>query len=108
MVAQPESGGGVLVVQSGPDSGKSFPLVQGENTIGRDPSCQVLLTDSAVSRLHALIRREGETSTVYDLGSRVGTIVEGETLTGRSLSSGDVIAVGRSELTMMQIDQPQQ
>ena len=107
MVAQPESSGGVLVVQSGPDSGKSFPLVQGENTIGRDPSCQILLTDPAVSRLHALIRRDGEASMVYDLGSRTGTTVEGETLTGHSLSSGDVIAVGRSELTMMQIDQPQ-
>ncbi len=105
MIAQPQAGGGVLVVQSGPDAGKSFPLVQGDNTIGRDPSCQVLLTDQAVSRIHANIRRQEDGCVVYDMGSRTGTLVQGETLSGQQLSSGDVIAIGRSELTLMQVGQ---
>ena len=100
MVSQPESGGGVLIAQSGPDSGKSFPLVQGENTIGRDNDCQIILTDQTVSR-------QDESCTVHDLGSRTGTRVDGETLTELTLSSGDTISIGRSELTLMQVEQPQ-
>ena len=72
MVSQPESGGGVLIVQSGPDSGKSFPLVQGENVIGRDNDCQIILSDQTVSRQHAMVRRQEEACTVHDLGSRTG------------------------------------
>ena len=106
MVSQPESGGGVLIVQSGPDSGKSFPLVQGENTIGRDNDCQIILTDQTVSRQHAMVRRQDESCTVHDLGSRTGTRVDGETLTELTLSSGDTISIGRSELTLMQVEQP--
>jgi pSer/pThr/pTyr-binding forkhead associated (FHA) protein len=107
MVSQPESGGGVLIVQSGPDAGKSFPLVQGENTIGRDNDCQIILTDQTVSRQHAMVRRQEDSCTVHDLGSRTGTRVDGETLTELTLSSGDAISIGRSELTLMQVEQPQ-
>ena len=107
MVSQPESGGGVLIVQSGPDSGKSFPLVQGENVIGRDNDCQIILSDQTVSRQHAMVRRQEEACTVHDLGSRTGTRVDGETLTELILSSGDIISIGRSELTLMQVEQPQ-
>ncbi len=107
MVAQPQGAGGVLVVQSGPDAGKSFPLVRGDNTIGRDPTCQVIVTDESVSRVHANVRREEQGCIVYDMGSRTGTLVQGETLSGQQLSSGDIITMGRSELTLMQVGQPQ-
>ena len=102
MVEQPATGGGVLVVQSGPDSGKSFNLSQNEITIGRDPECEVQLTDPAVSRRHAVIRRQGDDYTVNDLGSSSGTQVDGESLAGVSLSAGDVIAIGRTEIVLMQ------
>ena len=107
MVAQPAvaGGGGILVVRSGPDAGKSFSLTQEDNTIGRDPTCQILLTDQAISRLHAMIRRHGDGYMVYDLGSRSGTDVDGDSVTGSSLSPGDVISVGRTEMTLMQPEQ---
>ena len=106
MVEQPESGGAVLVVQSGPDAGKSFPLVQGENAIGRYPGCQILVTDPSISRLHTMVRRDRENCFVYDLGSRTGTQVDGKTVSGHPLASGDVIAMGRSEIILMQVEQP--
>ncbi|MFC1935847.1 FHA domain-containing protein [Chloroflexota bacterium] len=106
MVAQPEAGGGILIARSGPDAGKSFTMVQGENAIGRDPECQILLTDPAVSRRHAMVRRQGDSCIVYDMGSRTGTRVDGETLIGRDLSAGDVISIGRTEIVLMQPEQP--
>ena len=69
IIHQPDSStGGILVAQSGPDAGKSFPLAQGDNLIGRDLDSAVLLTDETVSRRHALIRREDNRFVVFDLG----------------------------------------
>ena len=96
------TGAGVLVVESGPDSGQAFPLAQADNVIGRDPSCEVTLRDSMVSRMHALIRTEGERFVVFDLGSRAGTNVNGEALFGYDLSDGDTIVMGRSQVRLTQ------
>ena len=103
MIAQPgASAGGVMIVQSGPDAGKSFPLVQGDNVVGRDPEGQVVLSDDAVSRRHALIRQDKDDIIVFDLGSRTGTRVDGEPLGGHVLSGGDTITLGTTELVLMQ------
>ena len=103
MVAQPQaSAGGVMIVQSGPDAGKSFPLVQGDNAVGRDPTGQVVLSDEAVSRRHVLIRHEQGNAMVFDLGSRTGTQVDGGSLGGYVLSGGAIITLGTTELVLMQ------
>ena len=39
-----------LVAQSGPDSGKMFPLREGANVVGRDISADVAMSDQQVSR----------------------------------------------------------
>jgi pSer/pThr/pTyr-binding forkhead associated (FHA) protein len=103
IMAEPEAGaGGVMIVQSGPDAGKSFPLAQGDNVVGRDPDGQVVLSDDAVSRRHALIRNEQNNFIVFDLGSRTGTRVDGESLGGHVLSAGETITLGTTELVLMQ------
>jgi pSer/pThr/pTyr-binding forkhead associated (FHA) protein len=102
IVDLPGGGSAVLIAQSGPDSGRSFPLAQGDNSIGRDPDSEVLLTDDAVSRRRALIRAEQDGFVVFDLGSRSGTLVDGEAMTGQELSGGDTISVGRTEVVLMQ------
>jgi pSer/pThr/pTyr-binding forkhead associated (FHA) protein len=103
MIAQPDAAaGGVIIVQSGPDAGKSFPLVQGDNVVGRDPAGQVVLSDDAVSRRHALIRHEQGNAMVFDLGSRTGTQVDGESLGGFTLSAGITVTLGTTELVLMQ------
>ena len=101
---QPGSdGGGILIAQSGPDSGKSFPLSEGDNLIGREPDCQVLLSDERVSRTHTLIRREGDRFVVFDLGSRSGTQVDGEAIGGYQLSVGETFSLGSTDLVLMQV-----
>jgi pSer/pThr/pTyr-binding forkhead associated (FHA) protein len=103
VVLTPGSGSsGVLIVQAGPDAGKSFPLAAGDNLIGRDNSCNVLLTDESVSRTHAMVRREEDRFVVFDLGSRTGTQVNGESISGYRLTPGEPIALGRSEIVLMQ------
>ena len=93
--------GGVLVVRSGADAGKSFNLAEGDNNIGRDSSCKVRLSDESVSRQHALIRCENGVITLFDVGSRSGTKIDGTTIGGRLLNDGDTVSVGRTTIKMM-------
>ena len=50
----------------------------GELVFGRDPECSITLTDGMVSRRHAVLRLAGGHLTLTDLGSRNGSIVDGE------------------------------
>ncbi len=67
-----------------------------EFSIGLDPACEVHLPDTLVSRRHAVlkVRDDGE-CWIEDLGSRNGTYVNGEKLSGkeRLLKNGDKITV---------------
>ena len=88
-----------LVAVSGPDAGTSYPLTEGDNVIGRTSACQVRLTDKTVSRSHALIKCEGDKLTINDLGSSTRTEVDGQGISGLPVSNGDVVTVGKTELT---------
>jgi hypothetical protein len=69
-------------------------------TIGSDgDSAVIVLVDPTVSGVHALLERVGTTWLLRDLGSRNGTRVNGERLTGqRRLRHLDEIVVGRARL----------
>ncbi len=82
---------------------------QSETTIGRSPDCHITIEDPLVSREHArLILADGEAS-VADLGSRNGTLVNGERITGlRALRDGDRIRIGTQEFVLSRLsDGPQ-
>ena len=92
--------GGVLVARKGPDAGKTFQLIEGDNVIGRSDA-SVLLSDPQVSRRHAVIRRSGDKFIVYDLGSTAGTIVDGQKVEGIKVKGTDTITVGSSTILVM-------
>ena len=71
----------------------SEPLV-----IGRLPECNVVLSDSNVSRRHAEVRRKEDGVFVTDLGSTNGTRVNGIPVREQLLASGDEISVGTTRL----------
>ena len=87
-----------LEVISGPLKGKVFPLVEGEVSIGREPSNYISLLDSLVSRRHCVIRKEAESFRLVDLDSRNSTFVSGVPVRERLLVPGDQIRVGNSVL----------
>ncbi|MGB8652115.1 MAG: FAD-dependent oxidoreductase [Mycobacteriales bacterium] len=61
-----------------------------------------LLSDEGVSRRHLKLVPSPLGLSVVDLGSRNGTLVNGEPLVGRaSLEPGDVIRLGRTELVVV-------
>lgn len=63
-------------------------------TIGRRPFNDVMLDDLTVSGEHAVLHTAAGTSTLHDLRSRNGTLVNGAPVMQRTLTDGDRIDIG--------------
>lgn len=86
-----------------PADGPPFdhPLAEESLVIGRSSSCGLALPDRFLSRQHSRIYREGERVLIEDLGSRNGTLLNGErVLAPHALKPGDVVKVSGSVLTV--------
>lgn len=68
-------------------------------TIGRDPSCDIVLDHLSVSKVHAFIENTGGGFTLRDNNSMNGVYVNGKRLTGAyPLQEKDVIVITNSRL----------
>lgn len=76
-----------------PRDGKRWTL--GDTcVIGRHPSTDIQLAESKVSREHAMLRRQGDTYTIYDLDSANGTSVNGVAVSAPvALKNGDRVSI---------------
>jgi len=97
------------------DTGQVLPLsVRNEFTIGRVSEGQPIMPDvdlspyqayaAGVSRLHAVIKRDGGRIIFIDLGSANGTYINGKRLTPnveQTLNHGDIIALGKLKLQIL-------
>jgi hypothetical protein len=97
------------------DTGQVLPLsVRNEFTIGRVSEGQPIMPDidlspyqayaAGVSRLHAVIKRDGNRIIFIDLGSANGTYINGKRLTPnveQTLNHGDIIALGKLKLQIL-------
>jgi DNA-binding NtrC family response regulator len=87
-----------LLLLTGPQAGRRHE-VQGEVFIGRSPSCTISLEDAKVSRKHVRLQIDDGSAKAQDLGSRNGTLVNGEKLeTEIVLLPGDRLQVGDSTI----------
>ena len=76
-------------------------------TIGRDPANDLVLEGEGVSRHHALIRPQGSTCVLVDLGSSNGTFVNGQPMGGATtLAPGDEIGIGEKLLRFIRGEGP--
>ncbi len=84
-----------LIQISGRETGQMYNLSGRTVRLGRDATCQIILEDPHVSRLHAeIFTRNGNEIVIRDLGSTNGIFVNGKKVTEQSLLDGDKILVG--------------
>ena len=88
-----------LIVTEGPDTGSEYDLdPQAERlTVGRDPSSEIPLNDTSVSRRHFNLVRTPHGWQVVDLGSRNQTLLNGKTVREALLNDGDLLRAGDTE-----------
>jgi len=79
---------------------RRFLLMDGINIIGRAPEVAVHIDSPGVSRLHAHVRIEHGVATLEDLGSKNGTLLNGNRIeAATALADGDEIRLGTVVLT---------
>lgn len=84
-----------LLVLSGPQLGEIFALEPDrEFVLGRDPSCEVRLRDTGVSRKHAGVVAAADGARLRDLGSTNGIFVEGIRVADCKLQDGQRVQMG--------------
>lgn len=90
-----------VLVLAGPNKGEMFPFDEAAHpegaVLGRDPACEVQLTDDRVSRHHARIFHDAAAACcrIVDMGSVNGTTVNGVKVAEPTLlRDGDTIAIG--------------
>ena len=93
-----------LLVLTGELRGREIDVLSETITVGKSRSCDVILPDESVSRVHAEIRREGEAYRLRDRGSTNGSYVGGARVTDAYLKPGDVLGVGKVQLRFMPRD----
>ena len=90
--------------------GGSIPICHWENIVGRAPLADIRLDFPTVSRQHAVLVRgeEGEWQ-VNDLGSKTGTLVNGQPVTGpTTLNMGDTLSVGGIKLLFLPLSREEE
>lgn len=95
------TGGGLLVVTRGPNSGSKFEVDKPVVTVGRHPDSDIFLDDVTVSRRHVEITRNGDSFTVSDAGSLNGTYLNRERIEAAELATGDELQVGTFRLLFL-------
>ncbi|WP_300430645.1 FHA domain-containing protein [uncultured Nocardioides sp.] len=108
-VAPSPKGGGPprLVVLMGQEPGRRFSLDSGHVIVGRSEECDIQLDDTKVSRKHARVaRREDGAWYVEDLGSRNGTLVNGERMDLGLLKIGDRLQLSGETLLLFTRQDP--
>lgn len=93
-----------LLVVDDPEGRRAYRLETSAYSVGRDPTCSIVVHSPSVSRQHALLVRIGGTNQVlgyriYDgnsqgRASRNGLIIRGNRCSSCDLLDGDVIELG--------------
>jgi pSer/pThr/pTyr-binding forkhead associated (FHA) protein len=88
----------IVVISGDKTSQKTVPIEGKLVTIGRSPASTIVIDDKAASRKHCLIKVDGATCTLVDLGSANGTLVNGAKVKDHALSNDDRIEIGKTIL----------
>jgi hypothetical protein len=79
-------------------NGDRITLADRALVIGRSTECDVVISDTNVSRRHAEIRPTIDGFVLVDLGSTNGSVVNGERVAQRDLREGDELVFGNTRL----------
>ncbi|MCA9705542.1 MAG: FHA domain-containing protein [Myxococcales bacterium] len=82
--------------------GSTMLVPEGSHEVGRSSDCWLTLQDELSSRVHARFHVTDEGCEIEDLGSRNGTYLNGERITGRRpIADGDRVRIGRQLMTIL-------
>lgn len=91
----PAGAGAVLLVRRGPNVGRRYAVSDERVTVvGRHGDCDIVLSDTTVSRRHAEIRPDGHRFLLVDTGSLNGSYLNHQPVGTGVLGEGDEVTIG--------------
>ena len=92
-----------LTIQTGVQQGKRFELDGDLKSIGRSSSNDINVSDSSVSRAHAVVKNQDGKYVIFDNGSSSGTLVNDEKIGGLKLKTNETLSIGETELVLLPV-----
>lgn len=92
------SGNPVLALLVDDETGMEYPVTDLTCVLGRAPDCSVRIKHPALSRYHAMIKREGDTWTLSDMQSMNGVYLNGQRVRSAELRHNDHVGIGEHDL----------
>jgi hypothetical protein len=91
---------GWVVLLDGNDKGKDFRIHDGQNTMGSDPTCDIVINHPTISGKHASLRAKEGKFFLTDLDSTNGTYLnkEDKSISREEIRDNDLLRLG--EVTM--------
>ncbi len=93
-----------LVCVKGKDKDRVWKLTGSRTAIGRDPACDIIINDPALSRIHAEIVLEGNAWIFNDKKSLNGSHINNDRVMRQILIPGDEIEIGKTKILVMKED----
>ncbi len=94
-----------LRVVDGPDRGLEIDLPAVGVVLGTDKACDVVLTDTFVSRRHCSVAPHAQGFAVADLGSRNGTVIDGVAVGKVVAPPGACLRIGKTLVQLVPADE---
>jgi pSer/pThr/pTyr-binding forkhead associated (FHA) protein len=88
----------MLRVVEGEEKGKGYPISKVPASLGRDSLCDISISDTRMSRQHAMIFFYAPNFFLKDLGSTNGTFVNDKRIKQAEIKNGDQVKVGGTRL----------
>src|SRR6266568_6494412 len=88
--------GGTFLVIQGPDRGEACAVRDQPISVGSAPTCDLVLSDKAVSRKHLVAEPAGHEVVVKDQGSTNGSFIQGSRFKEIAIGYGAEIKLGRT------------
>jgi pSer/pThr/pTyr-binding forkhead associated (FHA) protein len=91
-----------MKVIKGKPHGHCILFTNGEFMFGRGPECNIRPNSDLISRQHCLLQVSDHSALIRDLGSRNGTLINGQLVIGEHiLKNGDTLELGPLVLEVM-------
>jgi hypothetical protein len=89
--------GSSALVGGTPDTPIAYSIDKDSITIGRDPAADITIPIESVSRIHAIVTREGNEMIIEDHASTNGVFVNAVRVQRKALANGDEVLLGDSQ-----------
>jgi pSer/pThr/pTyr-binding forkhead associated (FHA) protein len=86
-------------------AGNTYPITSRGLSIGRSEDRDVVIPDPAASRHHAQISQQGNDYVMRDMGSSNGIYVNGVRVRECTLSEGDMLRIGNTEMRFQRFEE---